>query len=54
MESGLPIWRGEDSGVGISAVLFPLAPLGKLMLTYWIDENGRSCAMTDAEKQNSL
>lgn len=54
VDSGLPIWRGEDTGVSISVVLFPLAPLGKLKLTYWIDENVRSCAMTDAEKQDSL
>lgn len=51
MESGVPIWRGEDDGVTISVMLMSL---NNLVLHYWIDENGRSCKMTDAEKQDSL
>lgn len=51
MESGVPIWRGQDDGVTISVVLMSL---NNLVLHYWINEDGRSCKITDAEKQDSL
>jgi len=41
----------QQSRVTISVVLMSL---NNLVLHYWIDENGRSCKMTDAEKQDSL